>query len=78
MFRAEAPSDAPKHLEGGVSFKFNFLVEDHGTSGQDEQQKRPGETNRLASPSAATKRPSAPAFEVFPGSVDVSSLQVRL
>ena len=79
---AEAPGDAPKDLEGGVSFRFNFSVEgENGTGGQGEeqqqqQQNKEGEQHRLASSAAATTRPSAPAFEVFPDPIDVGSLQV--
>ena len=79
---AEAPGEEPKNLEGGVSFRFNFSVEgESGPSGQGGEEEEGELGHRLASSSAAattTTRPSAPAFEVFPDPMDVSSLQVRL
>lgn len=80
---AEAPGDAPRNLEGGVSFRFNFPIEgENGSSGQgEEQQQQEDEHHRLATAAAVaaatTTRPSAPAFEVFPDTIDVESLQVR-
>lgn len=89
---AEVPDgDAPKNLEGGVSFRFNFSVEgeENGPSGQQEKQEEEDDEldHRLASPSEAaamtttttTSTPSlAPAFEIFPDFIDVDSLQVCL
>jgi len=77
---AGAASDGqPPNLEGGVPFKFNFAFgDDGGRVGEEKVEELQDEKHQGREATATPTRETAPAFEVFPKSFDVSELQVRL